>query len=285
MLNEKCSPVSTVPPPVSGIGAVAVAYGNNGVLYAANSGSNTIYAIAPGTQAVSTITSGNLLNLLFGLTIDSNQNLYTCSSNSGSIIKIALPAGTQSTFATGTLVCRGIAIDSQGFLYVGSPGSNALHKVSPSGGVTAIVTGVSGIHGVAVANDWFIYYSVYAANTIYKVDPYTFAVSTFATASMSGPAGLSFASDTLLYASNHLGTTITAYTTAGALSYTLATGTSNAFGSAIDTANNCFTVANSGDGRILEFAISAVMCTVTQPANGVMGSLLLLLLWMCRYHS
>lgn len=160
-----------------------VAVGANGVIYIADTGSNTIKAISSNGSVTTIAGTAGVTGGLDGtgsaaefngpsaIVVDANGNLFVADTNSSTIRKIN-PAGAVTTIAgfpglTGTSdgtgnnarfnKPEGLAIDSNGIIYVADTGNGLVRKMTAAGVVTTVT--VSG------DNAWLL------------VDPYGIAVN------------------------------------------------------------------------------------------------------------
>jgi len=108
---------------------------SSGNLFVANfdNGSNgTIFEIDPGGNVTPFVTG---LESPVGLAIDSSDNLYVSSFNSGTISKIT-PQGNLSLFASGFDEPRSLAMDGNNDLFVANYGNGTISKITPLGSVS-----------------------------------------------------------------------------------------------------------------------------------------------------
>jgi len=190
-------------------GSVAVDPGGN--VYVADSSNDTIRKITPdgvtttlaGSAGVTNSTDGPGASARFnspqGLAIDVSGNLYVADSGNSTIRKVT-PAGVVSTLAgkagvTGTNdassaaaarfnVPYGVAVDTNGNIYVGDTENHTIRKISPTGAVTTLAgtPGTSGSTdgtnsgalfkypcGVGVDGSGNIYVADYGNDTIRQV--------------------------------------------------------------------------------------------------------------------
>lgn len=124
---------------------------------------NQIFKFAAGTGTKTTFaTDPNADNEIYGLALDSANNLYFGSETTGNVYKVAASGGASTVFATGAGNPGALVFDGAGNLYVGDQGpgaaisntpknGNTVFEVGPSGGVgTTYATGFSSIGGTDV---------------------------------------------------------------------------------------------------------------------------------------
>jgi len=207
-----------------------VAVDSNGNIYVADSANDQIRKITP-TGVISTLagskTRGNTdgtgsaasFNYPYGVAVDSNGNVYVVDNGNHGIRKIT-SAGVVTTLAgsgtkgnadgTGSAASfyspAGLAVDSNGNVYVADTGNNAIRKITPAGVVTTlagVVTTLGGIstpgntdgtgsaatfnypYGVAVDSNGNIYVADNGNHLIRKVTP-AGVVTTLAGSSTAG---------------------------------------------------------------------------------------------------
>ncbi len=262
----------------------AVAVETNGNIFVADYSGHTIRKIAPVanvTQFATIAAVGSAIPALspLGVAVDGSGNVYASDSSSHRILKIT-SAGSVSFLAGGPIFYSvdvnlsfalpgsadgtgqgalfrnpaGVAVDKNGFIYVGDSGNHLIRKISPAG----VVTTLAGAAGV-VGN----------ANGIGGV------------ARFNGPRGVAVDGDLNVYVAdmgNHIIRKITAggvVTTLAGLAGTLgsldATGTAARFysphGVAADSAGNVY-VADYGNHLIRKITPAGVVTTLA----GLAGS-------------
>ena len=130
----------------SGIDPHGLEFNSAGNLFEADWDSGHIYEYTPaGAQTTFATPSGP-----GDMAIDKYGNLFVTSGSE--IIEYA-PNGTQRVFATGLANCWGIAINSEGYLFVGIQNTGVIYKFTPNG-VRSIYANVSPnwINGMAFDN-------------------------------------------------------------------------------------------------------------------------------------
>lgn len=118
------------------LGPVGVVTSSQNEIFIADCATNRIVRIS-NSGVVSTLASGSEFACPNGLTIDENNNLYTCNFGNGDIVKIT-PARDVSILATIPSDRCGHLTYSNGFLYVVGRCSNQIYRVSLSGDIQLI---------------------------------------------------------------------------------------------------------------------------------------------------
>lgn len=194
----------------------SVATDSTGNVFVADGSNHRIREITP-AGIVSTFAGGGGLDFTNGqlakasfkssedVAVDSTGNLLVADTGNHAIRKVT-PAGVVSTLAgsgasgfadgTGTAATfnspRGIAIDSNGNVFVGDTGNHAIRKITPAGGVTTLAgSGTAGFvdgtgavatfnapKGVALDSSGNVFVADSLNNAIRKITP-SGAVSTF----------------------------------------------------------------------------------------------------------
>ena len=132
------------------VAPVGVAVADDGTVYIANCGNNTIQRISADGTTSTTIASGGLLSCPNGLTFADDGNLYTCNFNNGNVLQIPL-TGQINLVATlpGGLFApagnNGHLTFANGVLYVVARGANQIYEVTLTGQVRLLAgTGAFG---------------------------------------------------------------------------------------------------------------------------------------------
>jgi sugar lactone lactonase YvrE len=123
-----------------------------------------------------------------GVAVDTKGNVYVADWGNHTIRKVT-PVGTNGVVATlagragvsggangtGTnaefYYPNGVAVDTNGNVYVADTANAAIRKVTPAGAVTTLSTSFSGPTGVAVDTNGNVYVADYYSDTIRKVTP------------------------------------------------------------------------------------------------------------------
>jgi streptogramin lyase len=201
--------------------------------------------------------------------VDTNRNVYVADSSDFTIRKVT-PAGVVTTLAglagnagsangTGSAARfnypLGVAVDTNGNVYVADWGNNSIRKVTPVGAnwvVTTLAAGFNGPYGVAVDSAGNVYVADSGNNTIRKVTPA--GVVTTLAAGFNFPAGVAVDTNGNVYVSDYNNNTIRKVTPvgvvttlaglAGSLGSTDGTGSAarfaNPVGVAVDSAGNLY---------------------------------------------
>ena len=125
------------------VGPVGIAVADDGTVYVADCGNNTIQQISPDGVTSTTIASGGFLNCPNGLTLADDGNLYTCNFSDGNVLQIT-PTGQVTIIATlpGGLLSpggnNGHLTFENGVLYVVGRSANQIYEVTLTGQVRLI---------------------------------------------------------------------------------------------------------------------------------------------------
>ncbi len=257
-----------------------IATDSSGNVFVADSGNNVIRKISP-TGVVSTIAGTALnsgyfdgtgpaasFNYPYGITVDSNGNVYVADTGNHLIRKIS-PTGIVTTLAGTVLTCgandgtgtaakfcnpQGLAVDTNGDLFVGDTTNGTIRKISSAGAVTTLA-GTATIIGSADG--------------------------TGSAASFNFPMGISVDTTGNLYVADSFNNSIRKVTSLGGVT-TLAgvspgangTGPAASFsypsGVAVDTSGNVY-VADSYNHTIRKITSAGVVTTIAGTA-GISGS-------------
>jgi len=174
-----------------------VAVDSSGDLYVADPAANVIEKVTPsGTLSIvagngtgGAATAGPALSSKLNnpqqLAVDSSGNLYIADDNNNTVDKVT-PTGTLSIFAgTGTAGTVtpgpasssklsnpiGVAVDSNGNVFIGEQGNNEVDKVTPSGTLSVFKTGFSSPSDIAIDASNNLYVADDAHQEIAKVTP------------------------------------------------------------------------------------------------------------------
>jgi streptogramin lyase len=147
-----------------------IAVDNNGNVYIADTGNRRVLEEIPsgGSYTQSTIISNMRVT---SVAVDASGNLYLCDSNNQQVFKETLSAGTytQSTIATGIGGPSGLAVNSEGVVFIAdddtASAGRVLEEIPTSSGYQQVVlyTGTIGTYGIAI--DW--------QNTLYTTNIYS----------------------------------------------------------------------------------------------------------------
>jgi YVTN family beta-propeller protein len=227
-------------------------------LYVTNSGSNTVSEVNEGTGNVTTFVPSTAgLNDPFGIVFAPDGDLYVANEThgigNGYISQITLGGIVTGTFATIGSTPDGLAVNSAGDLFAvnfgtgGDTGSiSEIPTTGPDAGVpTTIATGLDEPTGDVIGPNGTLYVAE-ATNNIYSVSLTTGSLTLYAT-NDENPTGLTFDSQSNLYASGLSNGVIYKYTDGGADENPFATGFISPEGLAFDSAGNLL-VANLGSG-------------------------------------
>jgi sugar lactone lactonase YvrE len=241
-----------------------------------------------------------------GIAIDSAGTLYVADYENHLVRKVS-PAGVVTTLAGGAdilgyvdgqgtaarfMALQGIAVDSEGNVYVTESGNKDVRKITSSGLVTTLVTSGPGKlgapHGIALDASGNLYVGDYGVNVVRKVTS-AGTVSTHAgtlgtagsndgstgTALFNGPSGVAIDSSNNLYIADTLNNTIRKISAAGTVTTFagLAGRTSSVDGSAtaarfedpyavaVDGSGNLF-VADATDHSIRKITSDGTVTTI-----------------------
>lgn len=152
----------------SGFLAVGVAFNSQGVLFASDFAGGNIYRYdANGTRVTFASDAGNPGHLVF----DSLGNLYATSrDNSGNLYKFS-PDGTKSIFASGLgYDAAGLAIDHNGNIFVAN-GQHEVFKISATGNMSLFAGNLGDPLSVAVDGEGYVYVGSYVSSEIRRFTP------------------------------------------------------------------------------------------------------------------
>lgn len=152
-----------------GWGIASMAFDSDNNMFAATSFFADIYKITPDGNASKYLDPDTELSRII---IDNNNNIIY-SDGFSDIRKIA-PDKTISDFATGFIQAEGLALDSQGNLYVTDRNAQKLIKVAPDGSLTTVLTDVMDIRTVVIDGEDNVYFNQrlnFFDRTIVKYNP------------------------------------------------------------------------------------------------------------------
>ena len=180
-------------------------------------------------------------------------------TDGGSILEFTA-TGSQSPFATGLSNPFGLAVDSQGNVYVAD--ATKIYQFTPGGSKQTFASGIGGAIGLTFDAGGNLYASTAALGNIDKITP-TGSVSTYI--SLTGafnPAGLAFTpGGVLLAADNNASNFIYEITPPGFSLFS--SSVLSPFGLAYDTSGDLFGVL----GTIMEFSPSGQLSTFASGLN------------------
>lgn len=152
------------------------------------------------SQSVSTFTNGTPDD---GIAIDSNGNIY-CSNYTGDTVFKFTSSGTVTSFITGLNTPNGIAFNSNEDLYVCDGVGSTIYKYDSNGNQLASypVTGhPSGI--IKSHNSESMIFTIYTSNKVMKLAPDGTITELASGAPLSGPVGLAYDDNDVLYIGNY----------------------------------------------------------------------------------
>ena len=206
----------------------------------------TLAGLAGHAGSVDAANSTARFNGPSSVAVDTHSNVYVADWGNHTIRKITLDgtnwvvttlAGLAGSpgFVPGTGsgarfdYPNGVAVDTNGNVYVADTGNAAIRKVTPLGAVTTLSTGFSGPTGVAVDTNGNVYVADYYSDTIRKVTPAGgvtiiaglsgvpgSADGTGSAARFNGPYGVGVDSATNIYVADYFNSTIRKVTPVGA---------------------------------------------------------------------
>jgi glucose/arabinose dehydrogenase len=187
------------------------------------------------------------LNVAFGLTFDSQGNLYAATEGNNTITKIT-PDGVQSTFASGGLDGPYDLTFYNGDLYESDYGSSYVYQYTMNGSRSAYAS-ATGPTALAFDSSGDFYLVQGANSTIYEFK----TNGTYGTigSGFVGPSALAFDSAGDLFVSDTGHGNIVEITSSGTQSV-FASGLDRPWGLAFDSAGDLFE-ADAGSGNIYEF--------------------------------
>ena len=216
-----------------------------------------------------------------GVAVDSARNVYVADTGNHTIRKITADgvvstiAGTAgvSGSADGTGSAArfkfpyGVAVDSNGNIYVADQGNGAIRKITPAGVVSTLAGSFAFPQGLAVDSAGNVYVADSGNNAIRKITP-AGVVSTLAVGFLL-PSGVTVDTARNVYVADTNNHAIRKITPAGVVS-TLAAGFFQPTGVAVDSAGNVY-VADQRNHTIHKITPKGVVSTMAG-AVGVPGS-------------
>jgi hypothetical protein len=151
-------------------------------------------------QSISTFTNGTPDD---GIAVDSNGNIY-CSNYTGDTVFKFTPAGNVSSFITGLNTPNGIAFNSNEDLYVCDGVGSTIYKYDINGNLLASypVTGhPSGI--IKSRNSESMIFTIYTTNKVMSLAPNGTITELASGTPLSGPVGLAYDDNDVLYIGNY----------------------------------------------------------------------------------
>jgi sugar lactone lactonase YvrE len=208
------SPGTGVPATSAGIGPSVVALDNSGLLYFARP---TAYRID--SSGLLSYIPNTEINFAGGMAFDSSNNLFISDFSGNTVIKVTPTGNITSVAGTGSggysgdngpaisaqiVEPSGIAVDSQGNVYIADSGNNRVRKVNPGGTITTIAgngqygylgdggpatnASFKGPSSVAVDSAGNVFVSDYNNCVLRRIDP-SGIVATIAGTGQCGDAG------------------------------------------------------------------------------------------------
>ncbi len=195
---------------------------NSGNIYIADTANNRIRKVDKFTGAISTVAGNGVasysgdggpaemagLNRPFGVAIDNSGNIYISDTANARVRKVTQITGMITTIAGngingysgdgGSAIeaslgdIRGIAVDSEGNIYIADSGHNRIRKVDQANGLITTVAFGNHPEGVTLDSNGNLYYAETWSNVIVKMDKITGATTIVAgngTSNYSGDGG------------------------------------------------------------------------------------------------
>jgi streptogramin lyase len=166
----------------------------SGDFIASDQGADAIVKVNRKSGAASVVTSGGLLDNLYGLDVGPNGDIFAINAT-GSVVRVT-QAGAQSEVAADSSLVgiEDITRAPDGTLFVVNTDDGTVLRIDPRTGVISPVgSGVGNSFSLAVAPSGLIYTTDYGAGTISSVDPSTGDVDLVASEELDGPLGIEVA--------------------------------------------------------------------------------------------
>ena len=184
---------------------MGMAFGQDGNLYVANYGANTVLQVNVATGAATSFLQG--LSSPWAVTFDSIGNLYVTNNKGNSISRYRASSGTLSAFAS-VPSPGGMVSNAAGYIFAIDNNANNIYRISPDGDSSIFASGISAPTGVVkVGNILYVLSSTY--NTLVAVNLSTSAL-TILTRGFNSPYGMAYDPDRdVFYVTNRGNSTLT----------------------------------------------------------------------------
>ncbi len=207
-------------PPLSLSVPTGLTFDHLGNLIVADRDHGNVLKISPSGDVV---TLASHLGMPSGVAVDANNNVFVAELSANRITKILPDQGTLvvagsgvNGFADGTGSAakfgspRNLAFGPSGNLYVTDPDNGRIRKITPGGVVTTIAQGFTFAFGLAVGPDESVYAADFWGQKIMKIttdetktvlagSTSGYQDGTIAEALFSGPGGVAFGADNVIY--------------------------------------------------------------------------------------
>jgi hypothetical protein len=180
-------------------------------------------------------------------------------------------AGALTSLVSSTLSNpMGVAVDSQGRVYIANTAGNTIEEWRPSNNaVTTLVTGLDGPSGVAVDGAGNVYFSDTGNNSIKEWPVSTGQVATLASG-LNGPFGVAVDGAGNVYFADRNNQALKEWSPNGRVT-TLAAGLDGLTGVAVDAAGNIY-MANDVSNAVMEWSVAdSNLTTLVSGLNGPLG--------------
>ncbi|MBN1446285.1 MAG: T9SS type A sorting domain-containing protein [Bacteroidetes bacterium] len=107
----------------------------------------------------------------YGLGIDGSGNIYNTTWTTNTVVKIAPDGTVLNTWPTGGSGNRGVAITSDGHIWVANSYSASVSHISPTGSLIKAIGVGSTPTGVAVDANGKVWVTNYGSNSVMRIDP------------------------------------------------------------------------------------------------------------------